>query len=161
MTNIICRATLYKVLVNFNYHDYFFFFLLIFQNDDFQGGCFQAENFIRYSLKRSIAYLRLMPKNVSKKEGKRNVTVAPVKLFWAQNNQHSNIAAMNFARTRINAPEEIGGLLGTKQVKFDSQGDKAKIVLRLRDANKQVPILMQYGCSNAQFDTISNWCHEN
>ena len=36
---------------------------------------------------------------------------------------------MNFARTRINAPEEIGGLLGTKQVKFDSQGDKAKIVL--------------------------------
>ena len=81
MTNIICRATLYKVLVNFNYHDYFFFFLFIFQNDDFQGGCFQAENFSRYSLKRSIAYLRLMPKNVSKKEGKRNVTVAPVKLF--------------------------------------------------------------------------------
>ena len=63
---------------------------------------------------------------------------------------------MNFARTRINAPEEIGGLLGTKQVKFDFQGDKAKIVLRLRDANKQVPILMQYGCSNAQFDTINN-----
>ena len=69
------------------------------------------------------------------------MTVAPVKLFRAQHDQHSNHPATKFARATIMALEEIAGILGPKQFTFHSQDDKTKVVLGLPAANKQSPIL--------------------
>ena len=84
-----------------------------------------------------FSFLRLAPKNVLTREGKRHVTVAPVKLIRAQNSQHSNHPAMKFDRTTINTLEEIAGLPGPKQVTFHSQDKKPKVALGLPAAETE------------------------
>ena len=81
-----------------------------------------------------------MPKNFE--QGKRHVTVATVKFFQAQDNQHSNHPGTKSTRATINKLEKNADLLGPKQVSFHSQDDTVKVALGLPAANKQVPILM-------------------
>ena len=83
-----------------------------------------------------------MPKEVQTRERNPHVTVAPIKLFRAQNNEHSNHPATKFARATTNILEDFSGLLGPKQVTFHCQDDKAKVELGLLAANKEVPILI-------------------
>ena len=79
----------------------------------------------------------MLPRYACSKEGKRHVTMAPVKLALAQNNQHANHESTKFARPTIHTMEEIAGILGPQQVTFHSQDDKAKVSLGLPVANKQ------------------------
>ena len=116
-------------------------------------GCFQKENFFWYTLKLPSVYLRLMPKEVRTREGNPHVTVAPIKLFRAQNNQHSNHPATKFARATTNVSEDFSGLLGSKQVTFHCQHDKAKVELGLPAANKEVPTLIHIETSYISLST--------
>ena len=70
------------------------------------------------SLKRLSVYLRLLPRNLITKEGKRHVTTAPVKLISAKNSKHQNHPCTNFAKVTINALEELAGLLDPSEVTF-------------------------------------------
>jgi hypothetical protein len=74
-----------------------------------------------YQLSRSSVYLRLLPRKSSSAEGKRHVKTAPVKLIRAQNSQHRNHPDTKFARSSIQAMEEIASLLGPEEVTFHSQ----------------------------------------
>ena len=94
------------------------------------------------SLKRLSVYLRLLPRNLITKEGKRHVTTAPVKLISAKNSKHQNHPCTNFAKATVNALEELAGLLGPREVTFHSQDDKAKVSIGITAASKQAPLLM-------------------
>ena len=95
-----------------------------------------------YSLKRSSVYLRLLPRNLLSKEGKRHVTMAPVKLISAKNSKHQIHPRTNFAKATINDLQELAGLLGPRDVTFHSQDDKAKVPIGITAASKQAPLLM-------------------
>ena len=122
-----------------------------------------------YSLKRLSVYLRLFPRNPITKEGKRHVTMAPVKLISAKNSKHRNHACTNFAKATINALEELAGLVGPREVTFHSQEDKASAPIGITAESKQAPLLMHMEykiilpdhdlCSGiaAQVNSISNW----
>ena len=115
-----------------NCHDNFF---LVFVSERFSRRLFLRTIFFQ-------VHAEMIQGEGKGREGKRHVTVAPIKLFWAQNNQHSNHPATKFPRATINALEEIAGLFGPKQITFRSQDEKAKVALTLPAANKQVPILI-------------------
>ena len=78
------------------------------------------------NLKRSSVYLCPLPKNGRTREGKQNVTTAPVNLISVKNSKHQIHPGTKFARPTINALEELAGLLGPGHVTFHSQDDKAK-----------------------------------
>lgn len=75
-------------------------------------------------IKKSAAYLRLMPRNSTTLEGKRHVTTVPVKLARATNDLHKEHADTMFCRAAIKYLEEIASILGPKDVIFLSQDDK-------------------------------------
>ena len=95
-----------------------------------------------YEITRSALYLRVMPRNRNTREGKRHVTTAPVRLISAKNSAHNTHEDSKFARSTINALEELSGILGPDQVTFHSQDDKAKVPIGITAANKQAPLLM-------------------
>ena len=70
------------------------------------------------------------------------MTTARVDIISAENSKHQNHPRTNFAKTTINALEELAGLLGPREVTFHSQDDKAKVPIRITAASKQTPLLM-------------------
>ena len=102
----------------------------------------EALNREGYSLKRSSVYLRFLPSNSITNEGKRHVTAARVKLISGKNSKHQNHPCTNFAKDTINVLEELAGLLGSSEVTFHSQDDKAKVLIGITAASKQAPLLM-------------------
>lgn len=102
----------------------------------------EALNHEGYDLKRSSVYLHLLPRNSRTIEGKRHVHTAPVKLMKAQNSSHAVHVSTKFARSSINALEEIATLLGPEEVTFHSMDDKAKVPIGITAAKKQTPLIM-------------------
>ena len=101
-----------------------------------------ALNHEGYDLKRSSVYLHLLPRNSKTIEGKRHVHTAPVKLIKSQNSSHATHVSTKFARSSINALEEIAILLGPEEVIFHSMDDKAKVPIGITAAKKQSPLIM-------------------
>ena len=95
-----------------------------------------------FELNITSVYLPLLPRMVIRREGKRHVSTAPVKLISAQNSKHSSHPSTKFARATIDSLEELAGVLGPRQVTFHSQDDKAKVPIGLTAATKQAPLLI-------------------
>ena len=89
----------------------------------FKEAISKKKFFFRNTLKRSSVSLRLIAKNVRTTEGKRHVTASLIKLFRAQNKQHSNHPATKFDCAIINALGEFAGIVGAKQVILHWQDD--------------------------------------
>ena len=95
-----------------------------------------------YSLKRSSVYVRFLPGNSTTKGGKGHVATTPAKLISAKNSKHENHPCTNFTKATIIALEELAGLLGPREVTFDSQDDKAKVPIGITASSNQAPLLM-------------------
>lgn len=108
-----------------------------------------------FTLSRSAAYLRLLPRKANTIEGKRHVYTAPVKIIRASNDSHKQHIDSKFAATTINHIHELASLLGPKEVTYISQDDKAKVPIGMPAANKQAPLLMhmqyRYFCEFGRF----------
>jgi hypothetical protein len=109
-----------------------------------------------FNLSRSSVYLRLLPNRSLSNEGKRHVKTAPVKLIRAQNSEHASHVDTKFAKSTLNALEEIASILGPKEVTFHSQDDKARVPIGLTAANKQSPMVMhmEYKITLADHDFV-------
>lgn len=95
-----------------------------------------------FTLSRSAAYLRLLPRKSNTIEGKRHVNTVPVKLIRGSNDLHKQHIDTRFATTSINHIHEIASLLGPTEVTYMSQDDKSKVPIGMPAANKQAPLLM-------------------
>lgn len=95
-----------------------------------------------FSLSRSAAYLRLLPRRSNSIEGKRHVRTVPVKLIRASNDLHREHSDSKFAMTTIRHIDEIASILGSNEVTYLSQDDKAKIPIGVTAAKSQAPLLM-------------------
>ena len=102
----------------------------------------EALNREGFELKRFSVYLHLLPKNHRTIEGKRHISTVPVKLYKAQNSHHASDPSKKFAHATIRALEELAAILGSAEITFHSQDDKAKVPIGLTAANKQAPMLM-------------------
>ena len=71
-----------------------------------------------FELARSTLYNHLIPRNSRTAEGKRHVTVAPVKLCRAQNDLSREHQDQMFCKSTINALEAVASALTDKQVFF-------------------------------------------
>ncbi|CAG8771556.1 41463_t:CDS:2 [Gigaspora margarita] len=98
---------------------------------------------LNYKISRSATYLRLLPKRVNTKEGKRHVKTVPVKLLRSQNTARKRHEDTHFCASLVRNIKEMVSLLGPQSVLTISQDDKARIPLGLAAANKQAPILMK------------------
>ena len=99
-------------------------------------------NTLGFKISRSGTYLRLLPRSYSTSEGKRHVETVPVKLRKAQNNDHKSHPDQLFCTASIRYLESLTSLLGSSQVAFISQDDKARVPIGKTAANKQTPLLM-------------------
>lgn len=97
---------------------------------------------INFQISRTALYYRLIPRNSTSIAAKRHVTIVPVRLCRAQNDNHKSHPDTNFCVTSIRYLESSSSFFGLKQVCFLSQDDKARVPLGLSAANKQSPMLM-------------------
>ena len=85
-----------------------------------------------------------MLKDIWKKEGERNATVASVKYFQVQSNKRPHHLAVKFALVTISSLDNtVAIIFGQKQVVSHCQEDKTKEALGLPPISKWVSILMQ------------------
>ena len=73
------------------------------------------------------------------------MTLAQIKLISAKNSKHQSHPCSNFAKTTINALEELAEPLGPREVTFHAQDHEAKVPNGITAALKQVPLLMHMG----------------
>lgn len=71
---------------------------------------------------RSEIYLWLIPRCAVTQEGKRHVSIVPVKLIRAQNDEHKSHMDADFATATIRHLEELASILGPEQVFFHKSG---------------------------------------
>lgn len=95
-----------------------------------------------YEISRSATYTRLIPHRCNYLEGRRHVKVVPVKLARAQESQHKLHSDTDFCVATIRALESLASFLGSSQVFFLPQDDKARVPIGITAANKQAKILM-------------------
>ena len=86
----------------------------------------EALNREGFEFKHSSVHLHLLPRNHRTTEGKRHVTIAPVKLYKSQNSKHASHTSTEFARASIRLIVELAAILGLAEVMFHSQDDKAR-----------------------------------
>ncbi|KAK3907774.1 Cytochrome b6-f complex iron-sulfur subunit [Frankliniella fusca] len=95
-----------------------------------------------FTISRSAAYLRLLPRRANAGDGPRHVTTVPVKLVKAQTSEHRRHMDTEFALATVRQVECVVSMLGQGQAFFLSQDDKARVPLGITAANKQAPLLM-------------------
>ena len=101
-----------------------------------------------YDLNRSSVYLYLLPRNSKTIEGKRHVHTAPVKLIKSQNSSHATHVSTKFARSSINALEEIATLLGPEEVIFHSMESQSESSNRYHSCQETKPAYNAHGISS-------------
>ena len=74
--------------------------------------------------------------------GKRQIHMAPAKLYKSQNFKTSSHVSTKFAHSSTGALEEITAILGPYEVTFHSIDGKAKRPVGITGAKKQTPLLM-------------------
>ena len=142
---IFCRATLYKGLVNLcKFYDCLtvttIFF--VFENDSFQGDCFQEENVFQVHAETIQCLSSFDAKKCSNKRREATCNSCPCQTFSSSKKATLQPSCYEIRSCNNQALEEIAGLLGPKQVTFHSQDDKAKVALGLPAENKQVTVLI-------------------
>ncbi|CAH1115376.1 unnamed protein product [Psylliodes chrysocephalus] len=95
-----------------------------------------------YSISRLGLYLRLLPRQVNTKEGKRHVVTVSVKLCKPDSTLHLKHQDGTFCTAAITNLESLASILVPDQVFFLSIDDKARGPLGITAANAQAPILM-------------------
>ena len=58
-----------------------------------------------------------------------------MKLLCSENSKHSSHVGTIFARSTIRHLDEVAGFLGSEEITFHSQDDKANIPIKLHDYN--------------------------
>lgn len=106
--------------------------ILLANNFFFRGSVCETKTLSTTRLKD----LRLLLKNVWKKEGELNATVLSAKYFQAQINHHQYHSATKFAPVLISASENIASIFGRKQVISYFQDDKTNEALGLAAISK-------------------------
>lgn len=99
-------------------------------------------NEIGYRISRSATYLRLLPRRANAGDGPRHVQTVPVKLVKAQASEHHRHPDTAFAVASIRHLECLVSVLGSKQVFYVSQDDKASVPLGIMSAKKLAPMMM-------------------
>ncbi|KAF2905812.1 hypothetical protein ILUMI_00363 [Ignelater luminosus] len=97
-----------------------------------------------YNIFRTALYYRLIPRNVSTKDGGRHVNTVPVKLIRPSNSLRKEHEDTHFCAGQIKHIRDLAELLGPQAVNVLSVDDKARVPLGLPAAQKQAPILMHY-----------------
>ncbi|KAF2902872.1 hypothetical protein ILUMI_03314 [Ignelater luminosus] len=100
--------------------------------------------FSGYNISRTALYYRLIPRNVSTKDGRRHVNTVPVKLIRPSNSLRKEHEDTHFCAGQIKHIRDLAELLGPQAVNVLSVDDKARVPLGLPAAQKQAPILMRY-----------------
>ena len=95
-----------------------------------------------FNLSRTATYYRLLPANMSHKDGKRHVHTVPMKLQRPQNDLIKKRSYGHFAIAFATFTRKLGNLFDDNHVFFLSQDDKARIPLVLPISKKQTAILM-------------------
>ena len=93
-----------------------------------------------FTLSSSAVYLRLQPRRVDSREGKRHVQTVPVKLLRLENTLRKKNIDRMFVKSFIDNLQEICKLFGPSCVLFLSNDDKARVPLGLAAASLQAPI---------------------
>ncbi|KAF2890590.1 hypothetical protein ILUMI_15583 [Ignelater luminosus] len=104
----------------------------------------KLQDFVSYNISRTELYYRLIPRNVSTKDGRRHVNTVPVKLIRPSNSLRKEHEDTHFCAGQIKHIRDLVELLGPQAVNMLSVDDKARVPLGLPAAQKQAPILMRY-----------------
>ncbi|KAF2889993.1 hypothetical protein ILUMI_16180 [Ignelater luminosus] len=97
-----------------------------------------------YNISRTALYYRLIPRNISTKDGRRPVNTVPVKLIRPSNSLRKEHEDTHFCASQIKHIRDLAELLGPQAINVLSVDDKARVPLGLPAAQKQAPILMRY-----------------
>ncbi|KAF2890964.1 hypothetical protein ILUMI_15209, partial [Ignelater luminosus] len=97
-----------------------------------------------YNISRTALYYRLIPRNVSTKDGRRHVNTVAVKLIRPSNSLRKEHEDTHFWAGQIKHIRDLAELLRPQAVNVLSVDDKARVSLSLPAAQKQAPILMLY-----------------
>ena len=95
-----------------------------------------------FKISESTTYCRLLPHRENTAEGRRHTVTAPVKLIKAQTSEHKKHIDTQFCLSSIRDLESLASFLGSSQVFFLSQDDKATVPIGITAANKQRSVLM-------------------
>lgn len=95
-----------------------------------------------FEISKAALYLRLLPRRVNTREGKRHVHTVPVKLMKPSNDEHKYHDDSRFCFRSIENSKQVAALLGPKQVLVISVDDKAKVPLGLTAAKCQSTMAM-------------------
>ncbi|KAF2901473.1 hypothetical protein ILUMI_04711 [Ignelater luminosus] len=84
-----------------------------------------------YNISRTALYYRLIPRNVSTKDGRRHVNTVPVKLIRPSNSLRKEHEDTHFCAGQIKHIRDLAELLGPQAVNVLSVDDKARVPLGL------------------------------